>query len=429
MYHCSIKVISRSSGKSAVASAAYRSKEKLKDQETGITHDYTKKGGVIFNEIVLPEHAPKKYKDRSTLWNEVQKIEKRSDAQLAREVEVALPAELSRKKQIEVVREYVKSNFVEKGMCADWALHDKGDGNPHVHIMLTTRPIKENGEWGEKQKSSFELDEAGQKVPVIDPDTGLQKVRIRKGKGEEKIWERATIFTTDWNEQSKAEEWRANWAKECNKYLSPENQIDHTSYKRQGSEQIPTIHEGKKARQMEKEGIIADRCQINRDIKEYNSSHDEISKLEQLKEKIKQSMVELKDKTKEALYERFEQLQQHRVSRTTNDSIRGTGIGESAASKGDPGKRLDALSGTRQSRRIEDFKRAIHQFVRNTRDDLFGGRTNKRNQEVEKRVSESRSTISATSENATRMDSGKIAKEIGIENISTPKPIKRGRKR
>lgn len=423
MYHCSIKVISRSSGKSAVASAAYRSKEKLKDQETGITHDYTKKGGVIFNEIALPEYAPAKYKDRSALWNEVQKIEKRSDAQLAREVEVALPVELSRKKQIEVVREYVKSNFVEKGMCADWALHDKGDGNPHVHIMLTTRPIKENGEWGEKQKSSFKLDEAGQKVPVIDPETGLQKVRIRKGKGEEKIWERTTVFTTDWNEQSKAEEWRANWAKECNKYLSPENQIDHTSYKRQGSEQIPTIHEGKKARQMEKEGKIADRCQINRDIKEYNNLNDEISKLEQLKEKIKQSMVEFK----EALYERFEQLQQHRVSRTTNESIRGNGIGESAASKGEPGKRLDALSGTRQSRRIEDFKRAINQFVRNTRDDLFGGRTDQRNQEVEKRVSEPRNTISVTSENATRMDIGKIAKEIGLENSS--KPIKRGRKR
>ena len=145
--------------------------------------------------------------------------------------------------------------------------------------------------------------------------------------------------------------------------------------------------------------------------------------MEQLKEKIKQSMVEFK----EALYERFEQLQQHRVSRTTNESIRGNGIGESAASKGEPGKRLDALSGTRQSRRIEDFKRAINQFVRNTRDDLFGGRTDQRNQEVEKRVSEPRNTISVTSENATRMDIGKIAKEIGLENSS--KPIKRGRKR
>ena len=141
IYHCSIQIIGRSSGRSAVAAAAYRTAEKLEDKETGLTHDYTKKQGVVHREIMLPEYAPEEYKNREILWNEVQKIEKRSNAQLAREIEVALPRELSRADQMIAVRVYVQMNFVEKGMCADWVLHDKGDGNPHAHIMLTTRPM------------------------------------------------------------------------------------------------------------------------------------------------------------------------------------------------------------------------------------------------------------------------------------------------
>lgn len=122
IYHCSIQIIGRSSGRSAVAAAAYRTAEKLEDKETGLTHDYTKKQGVVHREIMLPEYAPEEYKNREILWNEVQKIEKRSNAQLAREIEVALPRELSRADQMIAVRVYVQMNFVEKGMCADaWA--------------------------------------------------------------------------------------------------------------------------------------------------------------------------------------------------------------------------------------------------------------------------------------------------------------------
>ena len=111
IYHCSIKIISRAGGRSAVASAAYRSGEKLYNDETGITHDFTRKGGVVMNEIILPANAPAKYKDREILWNEVQKIEKRSDAQFAREVEVAFPVEMTRSEQIECVRDYINENF------------------------------------------------------------------------------------------------------------------------------------------------------------------------------------------------------------------------------------------------------------------------------------------------------------------------------
>ena len=275
-----------------MASAAYRSGEKLYNEETGLTHDFTKKGGVVMNEIILPDNAPERFKDRSILWNEVQQIEKRSDAQFAREVEVALPAEMSRSQQIECVREYIRDNFVTQGMIADWALHDKGDGNPHAHIMLTLRGLDEQEKWLPKQKSVFAnaRDDQGKAIfdpslPSYDPKNreetfmyripqldaeGNQKTRIRKGKGTEYLWEKITIPVNDWNDYSKAEIWRASWAEHCNRYLTPENQIDHRSYARQGIDRVPTIHEGVTARSMEREGKEADRCLINRNIRERN---------------------------------------------------------------------------------------------------------------------------------------------------------------
>ncbi|MBO4494220.1 MAG: MobA/MobL family protein [Clostridiales bacterium] len=281
IYHCSIKIISRAGGRSAVASAAYRSGEKLYNEETGLTHDFTQKGGVIMNEIILPKHAPMRYQDRSVLWNEIQQIEKRSDAQFAREIEVALPSEMTREDQIECVRSYIRDNFVSEGMIADWALHDKGDGNPHAHILLTLRGIDEHEKWLQKQKTVFanSRDEKGRaiydpslpsydpkhkeetskfRIPQLDKD-GKQKTRVREGKGTELLWEKITTPANDWNEHSKAEQWRASWAEHCNRYLNPEERIDHRSYARQGIEMEPTIHEGIVARQIEKEGKNADR--------------------------------------------------------------------------------------------------------------------------------------------------------------------------
>ena len=145
IYHCSIKIVSRGKGKSAVAAAAYRSGEKLTNEWDGLTHDYTKKGGVVHSEILLPAHAPPAFSDRSTLWNSVELSEKSNNAQLAREVEIALPVELSREEQTRLVREYCFSQFVSKGMIADFNLHDTGGGNPHAHILLTMRPLDEKG--------------------------------------------------------------------------------------------------------------------------------------------------------------------------------------------------------------------------------------------------------------------------------------------
>ena len=158
IYHCSIKVISRGKGKSAVAAAAYRAGEKITNEFDGMTHDYTHKGGVVHTEILLPDHAPAGYTDRAVLWNEVEKIEKAKNAQLAREIEISMPRELTREQSISLVREYVKRHFVAAGMCADVCLHDTGGGNPHAHIMLTMRPFDECGEWGAKQKKEYILD-------------------------------------------------------------------------------------------------------------------------------------------------------------------------------------------------------------------------------------------------------------------------------
>jgi len=301
IYHCSIKIISRTSGRSVVASAAYRSGEKLMNDETGIFHDYTGKGGVVMSEIILPEHAPSAFHDRQVLWNEVQKTEKRSDAQLAREVEVAFPIEMTRNQQIECVRNFIQENFVSKGMIADWALHDKGDGNPHAHIMLTLRGFDENEHWLQKTKSVFAntRDANGRavydptlpsydpkdrentsryRIPVLD-ENGKQKTRVRKGKGTEYLWEKINVPANDWNDRTNAERWRASWAMHCNRYLEKDKQIDHRSYERQGLDQEPTIHEGVTARSMERDGRSADRCQINREVRQRNLIREQIRSL------------------------------------------------------------------------------------------------------------------------------------------------------
>lgn len=290
IYHCSIKIIGRSGGRSAAASSAYRSGEKLTDEETGLVYDYTRKIGVIYSEVSLCKNAPRKYQNRETLWNAVHKVEKASNAQLAREIEVALPIEFDEELQKEVMREYVQG-FVDEGMCADWAIHDKGDGNPHAHILLTTRPIKENGEWGVKEKKGYALDEKGEKIPIIDESTGKQKVDSRN----RKQWKRETIQANDWNDQGKAEQWRQAWAQVCNQYLDKEQQITHKSYKRQGIEQEPTIHEGYAARKIEKAGEVSDRCQINREIHERN----------QLLTALKAQIAEIAEKLKEYVWDKI----------------------------------------------------------------------------------------------------------------------------
>lgn len=261
IYHCSIKNISRSSGRSAVACAAYRSGEELEDLETGITHDYRKKTGIAFAEIFLCKNAPERFQNREELWNEVEKIEKAADARLAREIEVAIPRELSLEEMKNLVAGYAKM-LTEEGMCVDAAIHLKV-GNPHAHLMCTTRKIKADGTWDQKEKKVYALDEFGNKIPVIDQETRKQKIGARG----RRIWKRVTVAANDLNAKENVEKWRKMWSEHCNAYLEPEQQIDHRSYERQGKKDvIPTIHEGYAARKMEKRGKLAERCEINREI-------------------------------------------------------------------------------------------------------------------------------------------------------------------
>ena len=266
-FHFSISMISRGKSKSAVASVAYISCENIKNEWDGEVHDYHNKKGLLHSEIFLPENVPIALKDRTALWNSVELNEKASNAQLARNFIIALPKELSFEENKRLITEFIQENFISKGMIADLAIHDESDeenNNIHAHIMTALRPINEKGEWQPKSKKEYILDEKGEKIKL---KSGNYKTR--------------KINTTDWNEQGKAEEWRKAWADITNKYLeenSIQEKVDHRSYQRQGIEQIPTIHLGVSATQMEKKGIVTDRGNINREIRYQNKILREISR-------------------------------------------------------------------------------------------------------------------------------------------------------
>ena len=292
IYHNSTKIISRSNGRSVVGASAYRSGEKLYNEYDNTAYDFTRKSGVVYSEIMLCENAPQEFQNREKLWNEVEKIESSKNSQLAREIEIAIPKELNRTEQIELVRNYVKDNFVNNGMCADVNIHDKGDGNPHAHIMLTMRPIKESGEWGAKAKKEYILDKNG------------EKIKLKSGQYKSK-----KIETTNWNTKEFLQSYRKDWADKINEKLKQKGineRVDHRSYKEQGIEKKPTIHEGYIARKMEKRGEVSDRMEINREIKEQNKKLNEIDKelkidmqklqdLKQELERIKKSQPKEKD--------------------------------------------------------------------------------------------------------------------------------------
>ena len=273
IYHWNIGIVSRGKGKSAVAAAAYRSGEKLTNEWDGMTHDYTRKGGVVHTEIMLPPHAPPSFSDRSTLWNSVELYEKAGNAQLAREIDAALPIELSREEQIRLVREYCSSQFVSRGMCVDFAIHDTDSGNPHCHIMLTMRPLDERGTWTAKSKKEYDLDENG------------ERIRLPSGR-----YKTHKVDLTGWNDKDNTLLWRKAWADYTNDFLerngSPER-IDHRSNAERGIDEIPTVHMGVAACQMEKKGIATEKGALNRSIQKTNRLIREIrAQIGKLKEWI-----------------------------------------------------------------------------------------------------------------------------------------------
>ena len=303
IFHFTVKIVGRSKGKSVISASAYLNGDVMKNEETGRISYYTSKKEVVYTSLMMCENAPpewlhvpeenikrfqqsirykraddkdaalEKFKitfQKQRLWNEVLKIEKNADAQLGRSFEFSLPKEWSRQEQIDYTTEYIQKTFVDEGMCADWSIHDKGDGNPHVHLLVTMRPFNPDHSWGSKEVKDWDFvrdtdgnivvdeshpdwwqdkknpDRHGIRIPVLD-ENGVQKVGARN----RKQWKRVLTDATGWNNPKNCELWRSEWAKMCNRHLSIDNLIDHRSYERQGKLKVPTIHEGADARKIE----------------------------------------------------------------------------------------------------------------------------------------------------------------------------------
>lgn len=241
IYHFSVQIISRAEGKSSVAAAAYRAGEKIKDERTGKIYDYSFRER-IEKLILAPENAPDWVYDRKKLWNEVERVEKRKDSQLAREINVALPRELCIEENKKLAIDFCKEVFVKEGMIADICFHFDNPNNPHFHVMLTMREINESG-FGKKNRT--------------------------------------------WNDRKKLEFWREKWAEYMNRYLEKngiEEKVSHLSYVKQGIDKIPTIHIGPKRKYMAEKGYKFEIFNNNMLVREYNVVSEELEELKKRKE-------------------------------------------------------------------------------------------------------------------------------------------------
>ena len=282
--HFDVKIIQRSKRQSAVASAAYQSGERLFSEYDQKQKYYSHKSEIVHTEIMLPPHAPPEYADRNTLWNAAEAIEKQWNSQLARRFVLAIPRELPRSQYADLIRDYCREFFVSKGMIADFAIHDKGDGNPHAHILLTMRAMDEQGKWLPKSRKVYDLDENG------------ERIRLASGR-----WKSHKEDTVDWNDQKYCEIWRHEWEVIQNRYLEANDRperVDLRSYARQGLDIVPTVHEGAAVRQMEKRGIQTNIGNLNREIRAANSL---MQSIRQLIHNLKGWITELGEKRKELL--------------------------------------------------------------------------------------------------------------------------------
>ena len=301
IYHLEAKVISRGAGRSAVAAAAYMSCSQILNDYDGVQHDYTRKQGLVWQQIFLPEYAPPEWSDRGILWNAVEENEKTKDSRLAREFVVALPIEMGKAEWEGLLTEFIKDNFVSDGMCADVCIHDTDGHNPHAHIMVTVRPLAENGQWQYKTEKEYLCIRDGEEMGFTGAEfkqaqkegwekqyqykVGRKKEYMTPSAAEAAGYERASKtpkstrfgrqnpIAARWNSDEQLVLWRSAWADMTNRYLErvgAEARIDHRSHADRGILEQPTIHEGVTARAMEQQGFIADRCELNRQIKADN---------------------------------------------------------------------------------------------------------------------------------------------------------------
>ena len=332
IYHLEAKVVSRGAGRSAVAASAYLSCSRLYNDYDGIQHDYTKKQGLVWQGVFLPEYAPQEWQSREKLLNAVEEVETAKDSRLAREFIVALPIELNREEQIELLQEFIREQFVSDGMCADAAIHDTDGHNPHAHILLTVRPLDEQGKWQYKTEKEYlcmkngkergftaaEFRTAqnegwekqypyrvGKKKVYMTPSAADAQGLVRTDKHPKSTrYGRQNPISERWNSEEQLAAWRAAWADVSNRYLERagrEERIDHRSNAARGLDEIPTIHEGVTAQALERKGIISDRCEINRQIKADNAL------LRELKATVKKLMQAVKN-TVPAIAEAMEKL-------------------------------------------------------------------------------------------------------------------------
>ena len=325
-------MVGRGAGRSAVAASAYLSCSRLYNDYDGIQHDYTKKQGLVWQEVFLPEYAPQEWQDREKLWNAVEEVETAKDSRLAREFVVALPIELSREQQIELLQDFIREQFVSDGMCADAAIHDTDGHNPHAHILLTVRPLDERGKWQYKTEKEYlcmrngeergftaaEFKSAqndgwekqypykvGKKKVYMTPSAAEAQELIRADKHPKSTrYGRQNPISERWNSEEQLVSWRVAWADVTNRYLESagrEERIDHRSNAARGLDEIPTIHEGVTVQALERKGIVSDRCEMNRQIRADNAL------LRELKAEIKK-LAALVARTVPAIAEGLEKL-------------------------------------------------------------------------------------------------------------------------
>lgn len=267
IYSLNMSNVSRAQGSSTLANLAYISGRKINDEKLGKAYQYSRAQRVMATGTLLPPGAPQEYSDPEVLFNEVEKLEKRQDARPGKKMIIALPREWDLRTQQRAVEEYITNTLTAKGYAATYAIHgDEDNNNPHVHVLIANRPINaKTGKWSAKAKTDYLRDDKGDRIPIIDAETGVQKVDKRN----RKQWQRTTV--KQWLEQKDAlYELRSAWSTNANKYLPDSAHIDHRSYAARGIDQEPTIHEGYAARGIEQRGAWSEICAHNRRIRSGN---------------------------------------------------------------------------------------------------------------------------------------------------------------
>lgn len=337
-FHLEAKVVSRGAGRSVIAAAAYASCSKLYNDYDGLTHDYTKKRGCLYSEVFLPPQAPEEWKDRQLLWEAVETVETTKDSRLARELVLALPIELPLSEWTAMLEQFIREQGTDLGMCADVNIHDTDGHNPHSHILLTVRPLDEQGRWQAKtqkeylcrrgeEERGFTAEEykiaaeqgwekqymyaIGKKKEYMTPsEAELIEGCVRTSKTPKSTrYGRQNPISAQWNSEEQIFAWRQSWEgiiNEAQERNGIPERVDCRSHAARGLAEQPTVHEGYYAKKLESMGIISDRCEMNRQIKEDNRI------LRELKRQVRKLMKAVKESIP-AIAAALEGLREHMV--------------------------------------------------------------------------------------------------------------------